>query len=51
VQNTAFTPVVGVARHGFEFRSAVRHGRVKMQRGPVGAFFQAIGGFFGKYFF
>ena len=51
VQHTAFTSVVGVARHGFEFRSAVRHGRVKMQRGPVGAFFQAIGGFFGKYFF
>lgn len=51
VQCTAFTPVIGVARHGFEFRAAVRNGRIKMQRGPVGAFFSAIGGFFGKYFF
>jgi len=51
VQCSAFTPVVGVARHGFEFRSALRNGRIKMQRGPVGAFFGAIGGCFGKYFF
>jgi len=51
VQSTAFTPVVGVARHGFEFRAAVRNGRIKTQRGPIGAFFGAIGGFFGKYFF
>lgn len=51
VQCTAFTPVVGVARHGFEYRSALRNGRIKVHRGPVGAFFGAIGGFFGKYFF
>lgn len=51
VQCSAFTPVVGVARHGFEFRAAMRNGRIKVQRGPVGAVLNAIGGFFGKYFF
>lgn len=51
VQTTAFTPVVGVARHGFEYRSAARNGRIDVRRGFVGAFFHAIGSFFGRYFF
>lgn len=51
VQSTAFTPVVGVARHGFEYRAALHSGRIKVQRGPVGAFFSGIGGFFARYFF
>ncbi len=51
VQCTAFTPVVGVARHGFEYRSAARNGRIEVRRGLVGSFFHAIGSFFGRYFF
>lgn len=51
VQCTAFTPVVGVARHGFEYKNAERHGRIKTERGFVGGMLQNIGGFFGKYFF
>jgi len=51
VKSTAFTPVVGVARHGFEYRSAVRNGRVDVRRGFIGGVFHGIGAFFGRYFF
>jgi cell division protein FtsA len=51
VNTTAFTPVVGVARHGFEYRTAAKNGRIELRRGPIGAFFHAIGAFVGRYFF
>ena len=31
-----FVPVVGVLRHGLEYRTAIRSGRIQMQQGPVG---------------
>ncbi|MCF6285731.1 MAG: hypothetical protein L3K26_11125, partial [Candidatus Hydrogenedentes bacterium] len=51
VQTVAYTPVVGVARHGFEYRAAARNGRIELRRGIIGSFFHTIGSFFGRYFF
>lgn len=51
VNTPEFVPVVGVARHGFEFRAAVRSGRIQVQRGPLRSVFQRVSGFLKKYFF
>lgn len=51
INTPEFVPVVGVIRHGFEYRSAMRSGRIHIKRGPVGTALRAVGGFFGQYFF
>jgi cell division protein FtsA len=51
VQSSAYTPVVGVARHGFEYRAAARNGRIEVRRGLIGTVVHAIVSFFGRYFF
>ncbi len=51
VQSSSFTPVVGVARHGFEYRAAARNGRIEVRRGAIGTVVHGIGSFFGRYFF
>ncbi len=51
VNSPDFVPVIGVARHGFEYRAAVRSGRIEVRRGPVSTVVHAVGGFVGKYFF
>lgn len=51
VNSPEFAPVVGVLRHGFEYRAALRSGRIEVRRGLIGNAAKSIGGFFGKYFF
>jgi cell division protein FtsA len=45
-----FSGVVGVARHGFDYRTATRSGRISF-RGPVAHGAKRIGEAFKKYFF
>jgi len=51
VNEPAWVPAIGVARHGFEFRSAQKSGRIAVRRGLVGSVAKGVAGFFGKYFF
>ena len=51
VNASDFAPVVGVVRHGFEYRAAQRSGRIETPRGPLGAALRGVTGFLGKYFF
>ncbi|MBI1320022.1 MAG: cell division protein FtsA [Candidatus Hydrogenedens sp.] len=51
VASPEWVPGVGMLKHGFDYRDAVRSGRIERQRGFVGGIFHGIGGFFGKYFF
>lgn len=51
VNTPEFVPVVGVARHGFEYRAAARSGRIQVNRGPLRSVFQRAAGFLRKYFF
>ena len=46
-----FVPLVGVLRHGFEYRAAAKSGRIEVVRGPIAAVMHGIGAFLGKYFF
>jgi len=50
VNSPEFAPIVGVVRHGFEYRAAMRSGRIESPRGAIGSIFKGLGGFFGKYF-
>jgi cell division protein FtsA len=45
----AYTAAVGVVRHAFEYRAALRAGRIEGRARPTG--FRYITGFFKKYFF
>lgn len=45
-----FVGVIGVARHGFDYRAATRSGRISL-RGPVAHSAKRIGQAFRKYFF
>lgn len=51
VNSPEYAPIVGVLRHGFEYRYALRSGRIEVRRGAIGTLAKNIGGFFGKYFF
>ncbi len=51
INTPEFVPVVGVARHGFEFRAAARSGRIQVQRGPLRSAFRRMADFLRKYFF
>ena len=44
-------PLSLVYVHGFEFRAAVRNGRIKTPDSFLGWLFRLVGGFFSKYFF
>jgi len=46
-----WVPGVGMLKHGFDYRDAIRSGRIQQQRGLVGGTVHSIGGFFSKYFF
>ena len=46
-----FVPLVGVLRHGFEYRAAMRSGRIETRRSLVGAAAAGAAAVFGKYFF
>lgn len=46
-----FVPLVGVLRHGFEYRAAMRSGRIETRRSLIGAAAAGVAGIFGKYFF
>lgn len=45
-----FVPVLGVVRHGFEYRNAMRRGRIEGRRGLAGKLIAALGAFISKYF-
>jgi cell division protein FtsA len=51
VNTPEFVPLVGVVRHGFAYRAALRSGRIETLRGPIATLFQGVGNFVGKYFF
>lgn len=51
VNSPEYVGAVGVIRHGFEYREAMRNGRIEVQRGLAGRIVRGIGRFFGKYFF
>ena len=51
VNSPEYAPIVGVLRHGFEYRNALRSGRIEARRGPLGNAIKGLGGFFGRYFF
>ncbi|MBI2423867.1 MAG: cell division protein FtsA [Candidatus Hydrogenedentes bacterium] len=51
VNNPAYTPLVGVIRHGFEYRAATRSGRIESSRGFVGSLVHGLTNTFTKYFF
>ena len=51
VNSPEYAPIVGVLRHGFEYRNALRSGRIEVRRGPLGTAFKGISGFLGRYFF
>lgn len=42
---------VGVAKHGFQYREALKSGRIERQRGLIGNAFHKSGKFLAKYFF
>lgn len=46
-----FVPVIGVCRHGFEYRKAIRSGRIQIHRGPFSNAFRGIFRVVGQYFF
>jgi len=50
VAGAEWIPAVGMLKHGFDYREAIRSGRIEQRRGPVGTLFQGIGRFFSKYF-
>jgi hypothetical protein len=45
-----YSGVIGVARHGFDYRTATRSGRIAL-RGPVAHSAKRLGQAFRKYFF
>lgn len=45
-----FAPIVGVIRHGFEYRDALRRGRIEEPRGFIGRTVRAIIRFIADYF-
>jgi cell division protein FtsA len=47
----AFTPVIGVARHGLAYRAALRSGRIETRRSIPGALLAAMWALLAKYFF
>jgi cell division ATPase FtsA len=51
VHSPEFVPVVGVVRHGFEFRSAMQRGRIEGSNGFMGRTARNVGHFFSRYFF
>jgi len=51
VNSPEFVPLIGVVRHGFEYRDALRSGRLRIPQGVTGTMLRAIGNFFKKYFF
>lgn len=51
VNSPEFVPLIGVVRHGFEYRDALRSGRLRLPQGVTGTMLRTIGNFFKKYFF
>jgi len=51
VNSPEYVGAVGVIRHGFEYREAMRSGRIEVQRGFAGRTIRRISRFMGKYFF
>lgn len=51
VNDPTFTPAVGILKHAYDFRMAIRSGRIEIQRGFIGSIFHGIAKFIGKYFF
>jgi cell division protein FtsA len=51
VNGPDYVPAIGVIRHGFEYRNAIRNGRIEVNRGTIGNMLHATGGFISKYFF
>ncbi len=51
VNTPEFVPVVGVVKHGFDYRAATRNGRIHGPRGFFSRVLRRTGGTLGKYFF
>jgi len=51
VNTPEFTPALGIIRHGFEYRSARRSGRIEITRGLAGTLLYKLWTAFRKYFF
>lgn len=50
VNRPEYVGVLGVVRHGFEYRAAVRSGRIEPRRNIFSNALRAVGGFIGRYF-
>jgi len=51
VNEPTFTSAVGILRHAYDYRMAVRSGRVEIRRGLIGTMVHGVGKFISKYFF
>lgn len=51
VNTPEFAPVIGVARHGFAYRQALKSGRIETPRNIVSLAAASVGAVIGKYFF
>lgn len=51
VNSPEWVPIVGVVRHGFAFRDALRSGRIPVSRGLFSSAARMLGGVFRRYFF
>ena len=51
VASPEWVSAVGIAKHGFQYRDAMRSGRIEKQRGLVGTALHKVGKFLGRYFF
>ncbi len=50
VNRPEYVGVLGVVRHGFEYRAAVRSGRIEPRRNIISNTLRKVGGFIGRYF-
>ncbi len=51
VNTPEYAPIIGVARHGFAYRQALRSGRIETRKNIVSLAAASVGAVFSKYFF